>query len=154
MDHFSKVTQHTKFEPWDSLTLHDHCSKIGCPFINNECKDPVIDLDELRRRMTKFILLEELKDLCNKVQDKIEHPRQQHGVWIKEPKTSHFAYYTLLNTTRIHILEETLNPNLIPILRKVLTPQKSIQYNSINITKLSTFDKKNVLCWRIKSINW
>jgi len=118
MERFGKLT----------LRIHDLNPKVALhhmvtvvrlrPFVDNLCKKPASDLDELRRRAAKFMQLEELREFQNQVRvepqgEKVRvKDKQAPPPPFKRPKearTPRLSSYTSLNTNRGQILEEAWN---------------------------------------------
>jgi len=87
---------------------------------------PATSLDELRKRAAKFMQLEELREFRNqaraeasreKSKDEKDRPRGDRGKDNRD-RGSRFSRYTPLTTERGRILDEALNAELIPPLRK------------------------------------
>lgn len=88
------------------------------PLSNGLAMQPTTSMDELRRRATQFIHIEELREF--KAQDRAEQNQGRRNDWDRNvpkmrevPQTSRFMKYTPVNTGRAYILEEALNTEII-----------------------------------------
>lgn len=105
-------------------------------FTDNLFNKPAANLDELRQRAKKFIEVEEFRDYHNHVQaendedkgkkkdkEKEKERNDRHtlerGDKYKKNRKPRFYSYNPLNTDREKIMDEALNTNLIPKLRKL-----------------------------------
>jgi len=100
------------------------------PFADSLCMEPAHNLDELRVKAAKFMRLEELWRGHGKTEPHNERARMREKpvsfpplTRPKEARTTRFSSYTPLNANRGQILEEALNADLLPTLRKAATPQ-------------------------------
>lgn len=135
MERFGKMTLKIKNLSLE-VTLHHLVTALKPgPFSDNLCKKPATNLEELRRRATKFMELEELKEFRKQLRDETTQKKPSHnlrndrtrfhqpstkiGDLARKPK---FDQYTPLNIDRSRILAEALNTNLLAQPRKALRP--------------------------------
>jgi len=110
------------------------------PFADNLCKQSADSLDELRKRATKYMQLEELKEFRNQTRvdaggekNKEEKDSQGRSKQRNDRRRDNrdrpirFSRYTPLTTKRGRILDEALNAELIPPPRKVASPNNADQ---------------------------
>jgi len=132
MERFGKLAlQIRNLNP--EVTLHHTVTALGFgSFADNLCMEPASSLYELRRRATKFMQLEELKEARNHA--RAEHipekarPRDNKLPPLsyskqRDDRPSKYAQYTPLNANRGRILEEALHTTLIHTPKKAPTPK-------------------------------
>jgi len=105
------------------------------PFADNLCMQPADSLNELRKRVTKYMQLEELREFCNQARadasgekNKEEKDRQGRPSQRNDRRRDNrdrpiqFSRYTPLTTERGRILDEDLNTELTHPPRKLASP--------------------------------
>jgi len=101
------------------------------PFADSLAMQPPASMDDLRRRATQYMQVEELRELAKVEQNQVrrnDRERDQNPPRYREPpRGQRFARYTPLTAGRARILEEALNTELIPELRKCLSPPNADQ---------------------------
>ena len=99
------------------------------PFADSLAMQPPTDMDDLRRRATQFMQVEELRQYSRGEQgqgrrgDRSSNPPRFRD----RPGTQRFTMYTPLNTSRTRILEEALNTDLIKEPKRGISPQHADQ---------------------------
>ena len=132
MDRFSKVAMNIRNLSSDVAMHHMLTTLRPRPFSYNLCMQPTDSLDELRKRATKYMQLEELREFRNQAhaeaggeKNKEEKDRQGRSSQRNDRRRENrdrpirFSRYTHLTTERGRILDEALNAELIPPPRKV-----------------------------------
>jgi len=103
-------------------------------FAYSLCMEPTSNLDELRRRATKFVQLEELREFRSQVRvessqekAKLRDNRSPILPYVKsrEVRPPRFPQYTSLNANQGQIIEEALHASLLPAPRKAPTPRNA-----------------------------
>ncbi|XP_027348031.1 uncharacterized protein LOC113859462 [Abrus precatorius] len=111
------------------------------PFVNNICKKPPADLDELRSRAAKYMQIEELFEYRNQVRmdrgsnskntDRREtfksrqenkEKRNELERPLRGPK---YPSYTTLNTDRSRVLDQALATEILKMHRRANTPPRA-----------------------------
>ena len=103
------------------------------PFTDNLCMQPTTSLDELRKRATKFMQLEELREFRkhalaeasgekNKDEKECQGRLGHRGDRRRDNRGSRFSRYTPLMVERGRILDKALNVEPIPHPRKAANP--------------------------------
>jgi len=108
------------------------------PFVDNLCKKPVANLDELRMRATKFMQMEELKEFRNTTRRETLDRKQPEkdrattcrpGSRFREQRQPKYHRYTPLISNRARILEEALNADLISMSHYLCPLSNSPKYS-------------------------
>jgi len=134
MERFGKLAlQIRNLNP--EVTLHHMVTTLRLgPFADSLCMEPASSLDKLRRRATKFMQLEELKEARNHARakhiPKRTKPRDSRLPPLPFPKQrdlrpSKYTQYISLNANRGQILEEALHAALIHAPRRAPTPRNA-----------------------------
>jgi len=137
MDRFSKVAMSIRNLSLDVAMHHMLTALHPGPFADNLCMQPADNLDELRKRASKYMELEELREFRNQAraeaggERKEEKNRQARPIqktdqrWENRDRPIRFPRYTPLTTERGRILDEALSAELIPPPRKVASPNNA-----------------------------
>ena len=129
MDRFSKVTMSIRNLSPDVAMHHMLTTLRPGPFADNLCMQPADSLDKLRKRATKYMQLEELREFRNQAraeaggERKEEKDRQARRE--NRDRPIWFSRYTPLTTERGRILDEALRAELILPPRKVANPNNA-----------------------------
>ena len=105
------------------------------PFADSLCMQPATSLNDLKRRATKFMQLEELREFRNNAraeasgEKKEDRERQGRSRVDRDQRRDNrrpcFSRYTPLNVDRSKILQDALNAKLIPPPRRALSPENA-----------------------------
>jgi len=100
------------------------------PFTDDLCIRPTYSLEEIKRRSTKFMQLEEVREFKNRLrvdsfQEKVKPRENRHPpltyVKTREVRMSRFQQYTPLTINRGQILAEALHASLLSTPRRGTT---------------------------------
>ena len=132
MERFGKVALEIRnLSP--EVTMHHMITALKPgSFADSLCKKPAINLDELRKRASKFMQMEELREFRNQVRVdggekrviEREHPPVARRAR-EEFRSRKFQQYTPLNTNRARILQEAMAAEIIPSPRKARSPERA-----------------------------
>jgi len=138
VDRFNKVAMSIRNMSPDVAMHHMLTALHLGPFVDNLCMQPTDCLDELRKRAAKYMQQEELREFRNQARvkaggekNKEEKDRQGRPSQRNDRRRDNrdrpirFSRYTPLTTERGRILDEALNAELIPPLRKVVSPNNA-----------------------------
>ncbi|XP_020207952.1 uncharacterized protein LOC109792914 [Cajanus cajan] len=107
------------------------------PFANSICKKPPSDMDDLRCRADKYMQMEELAKFRNQakaeVAAKVEKPAESS--YRNRPKDlvprdkpvrgPRYSHYTLLNTSRLAVLDQALASEVLSVPKRAATPPRA-----------------------------
>ncbi|XP_068476914.1 uncharacterized protein [Phaseolus vulgaris] len=135
VDRFSKVAMSIQNLSSDVAMHHMLTTLRPGPFADNLCMQPADSLDELRKRVAKYMQLEEIREFRNQARaeasgDKNKEEKDLQGRpsqrndrrRYNRDRPIRFSRYTLVTAERGRILDEALNAKLIPPPRKVVSP--------------------------------
>jgi len=117
------------------VTMHHMITTLKPrPFVISLCKKPATNLHELRRRSSKFMQMEELREFRNQARadgnDK-KMCEKEGGHSFRKGKeefcSRKFQQYTPLSTNRARILQEAMAVEIIPPPRKVRSLERADQ---------------------------
>jgi len=104
------------------------------PFADDLCIRPAYSLEEIKRRSTKFMQIEEVREFKNPLradsfQEKVKPRENRHPpltyVKTREVRMPRFQQYTSLTANRGQILEEALHASLLSTPRRGTTPRNA-----------------------------
>ncbi|XP_020216795.1 uncharacterized protein LOC109800422 [Cajanus cajan] len=137
MDQFNKVALEIRdLNPAVALHHLTTALKPG-PFVNSICKKPLSDMNNLRRRIDKYMQMEQLAEyrnqaraeLVGKPEKQIEQPYRGRGKELtlrdRPTRGSKYSHYTLLNASRATVLEQALVPKVLAVPKRASTPPRA-----------------------------
>ncbi|XP_020203837.1 uncharacterized protein LOC109789330 [Cajanus cajan] len=137
MDRFNKTALEIRdLNP--AVALHHLTTDLKPgPFVNNLCKKPPSDMNELRRRADKYMQMEELAEFRNQARaepsgksDKPVEPSyrgRNKEITLRDRPTRgpKYTHYTPLNASRAAVLEQALASEVLAVPKRAVTPPRA-----------------------------
>ncbi|XP_020209069.1 uncharacterized protein LOC109794006 [Cajanus cajan] len=121
-----------------AMALHHLTTALKSgPFTNSICKKPPTDMDDLRRRVDKYMQMDELAEFRNQARTEatIKAEKPVKGSYRNRPKDliprekpsrgPRYSHYTPLNTSRATILEQALALEVLAVPKRASTPPRA-----------------------------